>query len=219
MEIRRFISPMLEQNMYAVCEGTHCFVVDPYDGKGSEEFLRGLTVDFLLVTHEHYDHISGVNAFKEKYGACMYANQKCDANMRRPTKNYSKYFEAYVKFQKGVEIGDLNIDSAYSCCAECIIEDEYTMAWQGHRLLIKLAPGHSAGSNLIFLDDGCMFSGDCMLPPELPAARFPGGDNKAFEAVTLPYLKSLDGTIRAYPGHGDSFLLKDFHLLQKGADS
>lgn len=218
MEIRRFISPMLEQNMYAVCEGTHCFVVDPYDGRGTDEFLSGLTVDFLLVTHEHYDHISGVNGFKERYGVSLYANQKCDENMRKPTKNYSKYFEAYMKFQKGVKIGDLKIDSAYSCCAEHIFADGYTMDWRGHRIMIKLAPGHSAGSNLIFLDDAGVFSGDCLLPPELPAARFPGGDSRAFDEITLPYLKTLNGMITAYPGHGDSFRLKDFHLLQKEAD-
>ena len=71
--------------------------VDPHDGRGTDEFLSGLTVDFLLVTHEHYDHISGVNGFKERYGVSLYANQKCDENMRKPTKNYSKYFEAYMK--------------------------------------------------------------------------------------------------------------------------
>ncbi len=218
MELKRFVSPMLDQNMYAVCEGTHCFIVDPYDGAGSDEFIQGLAVDFLLVTHEHYDHISGVNAFKEKYGAHLYANQKCDEHMRKPTKNYSKYFEAYMKFQQGVELRDLTIDPAYSCCADHIIEDEYAMDWLGHRVFIKSAPGHSAGGNLIFLDDACIFSGDCMLPPELPAARFPGGDNKAFEAVTLPYLRSLDKMLTVYPGHGDSFTLKDFHLLQKEAD-
>lgn len=219
MEIKRFVSPMLDQNMYAVCEGRRCFVIDPYDGKGSDEFLDGLTVDFLLVTHEHYDHISGVNAFKAKYGAQLYANRKCDANMRRPTKNYSKYFEAYIKFQQGVELGDIVFDPAYSCCAESIIDDAYTMDWQGHKIFIKSAPGHSAGGSLIFLDDGCMFSGDCMLPPEIPAARFPGGDHKAFETVTLPYLRSLNKMLTVYPGHGDSFLLKDFYLLQGEADS
>lgn len=218
MEIKRFLSPMLDQNMYAVCEGKHCFVIDPYDGEGSDEFLRGLTVDFLLVTHEHYDHISGVNEFKKKYGACLYANQKCDEHMRKPTKNYSKYFEAYVKFQKGIEIGNLKINSNYACCADQVIEDEYSMDWLGHRIFIKLAPGHSAGSNLIFLDDTYVFSGDCMLPPEVPAARFPGGDNKAFEAITLPYLRSLDGMLTVYPGHEGSFYLKDFHMLQKEAD-
>lgn len=218
MELKRFVSPLLDQNMYVVCEEGHCIVIDPYDCPESERLLDGLQLDFMMVTHEHYDHISGVNAFKSRYKIPLYANSICDKNMQNTRKNFAKYEEAYLRFQKGVvieKIESLPIDARYTCCADVIIEDGHTMEWMGHRIFIKMSPGHSAGSNLIFLDDDYLFSGDCMLPSEIPAARFPGGDPQAFEEITLPYLKSLDGDIMAYPGHYDRFRLKDFHLLQK----
>lgn len=48
--------------------------------------LEGKIVDLLLVTHEHYDHISGVNKFKELYGCKLLSNSKCDNNLQRPAK-------------------------------------------------------------------------------------------------------------------------------------
>ena len=222
IELKRFVSPLLDQNMYVVCEGGHCIVIDPYNSLESEQLLEGLQPDFMMVTHEHYDHISGVNAFKKYYRIPLYANSTCNTNMQNPRKNFAKYEESYLNFQKGVSIEEkeiLSVDARYTCHADFILEDGQTLDWRGHRIFVKMSPGHSAGSNLIFLDEFCMFSGDCMLPPNIPAARFPGGDPRAFREITLPYLKSLDGNTVVHPGHYDSFHLKEFHLLQKEADS
>lgn len=68
--------------------------------------LEGKIVDLLLVTHEHYDHISGVNKFKELYGCKLLSNSKCDNNLQRPAKNFSKYFEAYYEFQADLQKPD-----------------------------------------------------------------------------------------------------------------
>ncbi len=221
MELKRFVSPLLDQNMYVVCEDGHCIIIDPYDCPESERLLEGLQPDFMLVTHEHYDHISGVNAFKSRYEIPLYANSICNKNMQNPKKNFARYEDAYLRFQKGVVIENIEIipiDARYTCCAEVIVEDGQTLAWKGHSVFIKMSPGHSAGSNLIILDGAYVFSGDCMLPPNIPIARFPGGDPQAFEEITLPYLRTLDGNIMIYPGHYDSFRLKAFYLFQKEAD-
>lgn len=221
MEIKCFVSPLLDENMYIICENGHCIIIDPYDCPESEQLLDGLRPDFMLVTHEHYDHISGVNAFKSRYKVPLYANNICNKNMQNPRKNFAKYEEAYLNFQKGVVIEQkkkIPLDEKYTCCADFIVEDGQTLEWMGHSIFIKMSPGHSAGSNLIILDAFHMFSGDCMLPPDIPAARFPGGNPQAFQEITLPYLESLDGNITVYPGHYDSFRLKDFHLLQREAD-
>lgn len=69
MKIITCTTPLLEQNMYIVEEGKHCIVIDPYYDEKTAVLLEGKIVDLLLVTHEHYDHISGVNKFKELYGA------------------------------------------------------------------------------------------------------------------------------------------------------
>ena len=62
MKIITCTTPLLEQNMYIVEEGKHCIVIDPYYDEKTAVLLEGKIVDLLLVTHEHYDHISGVTS-------------------------------------------------------------------------------------------------------------------------------------------------------------
>lgn len=214
MEIRTYISPMLSSNMYVVIEEQHCVIIDPYYDEKSARFLDGLQPDFMLVTHEHYDHISGVNALKDHYGIPLYANAACGKNLRNPAKNYAKFYDAYVNFQKGERVEKVAVEADYACCADELLEDGQTLSWRGHTILIKMAPGHSAGSNLILLDRETMFSGDCMLAESVPAARFPGGNHRAFLEITLPYLKSLDGNTIVFPGHYGCFRLRDYYQLK-----
>ena len=65
MKIRRFDSGILSSNMYLIEENGHAIVVDP-----ARNTLPGnnLIVDLLLVTHEHYDHICGLNNLRELGG-------------------------------------------------------------------------------------------------------------------------------------------------------
>ena len=111
MKIITCTTPLLEQNMYIVEEGKHCIVIDPYYDEKTAVLLEGKIVDLLLVTHEHYDHISGVNKFKELYGCKLLSNSKCDNNLQRPAKNFSKYFEAYYEFHI-LFSGDILLDES-----------------------------------------------------------------------------------------------------------
>lgn len=220
MEIKCFVSPVLNQNMYVLSEGGHCIMVDPHYSKGSARFVAGLQPDFMLATHEHFDHVVGVNDFKARYRIPLYATALCNKNLQNPAKNLAKFSEIYISFQRGTTGKDqknISIDPQYTCRADIIVEDGQTLVWMGHHILVKDSPGHSAGSTLFIVDGTVMFSGDCMLSENIPATKFPGGDKKAYEQITLPYLRSLDGDIVVYPGHGDSFRLKTFYRLKEGS--
>ena len=62
IEIKRYVSGLLSSNMYVISEAGHAIVIDPFEDTTPSE---GLTVDCILLTHEHYDHISGVNIWKK----------------------------------------------------------------------------------------------------------------------------------------------------------
>lgn len=211
MGIITYTTPLLEQNMYIIVEGNNCIVIDPYYDDKVKTLLENMSVDLLLVTHEHYDHISGVNKFKEIYSCKLLANKKCNNNLQLPTKNFSKYFEAYYEFQSDLKKPDFDFDNNYSCSADEIFEDNITFNWHGNTLFIKEVPGHSAGGNFIFLNDNILFSGDILLDESVPAAKFPGGSKKAFTNVTLPYINSLMPDILVYPGHCDAFVLNEYY--------
>lgn len=211
MEIDRYTSPLLSSNMYVVSEGGRCIIIDPYFSPEANRLLSGLTPDFMLVTHEHYDHVSGVNGYKLEYKIPLYASRACDEGMQSPARTRAKFFGAWLEVQG---LSGQRVDPAYTCRADEIIEEGQTIDWMGRPIVFRLAPGHSTGSTLLLLDGDMLFSGDCMLRKSVPASRLPGSDQKAFQRCTLPYLKQLDGNTLVFPGHYGCFRLRDHHLLQ-----
>lgn len=211
------ISPLLSENMYLLVEDGHCVLIDPDAFQQDQSAFEGLEPDFMLVTHEHYDHISGVNAYRERYGIKLYANETCNRNMGNTRKNFAKYEDAYIRFQRGEAQCEICVDPEYTCSADVLVKDGDVIFWHGHEIMMKMAPGHSEGSNLLIVDGQIIFSGDCLLPENIPATRFPGGKPVAFEEETLPYLRSLSGEMMVYPGHGDAFVLRSYFRLQEGS--
>ncbi len=52
--------------------------VDPGDFKAADNFLKdnGLGLDFIIITHSHYDHVSGIEDLKEEYGCKVLVFEK-----------------------------------------------------------------------------------------------------------------------------------------------
>lgn len=211
MKIVPYVSPLLDQNMYIVEEGGHCLIIDPYYDDSIANLLHDKIVDMMLVTHEHYDHISGVNQFKKRFGCKLLANAKCNRNLQKPAKNFSKYFEAYYEFQADLKKPDFPFESDYACCADEVFEESVRFQWQGNALYLREIPGHSEGGNFIFLNDSTLFSGDILLAENVRAGSFPGGDPKSFEEITMPYVNTLPPNLSVYPGHGEGFGLNEYH--------
>ena len=205
MQIRRFVSGLLSSNMYVVREGDHAIVIDPFRDVSP---ARGLTVDRILLTHEHYDHISGVNLWKEATGAPVLCSAACAENVRDPRKNLAALFREFCELQTWIPLREVPpFDPAYACSADDAFTDELSFEWRGHRWRLFEAPGHSQGSVGILLDGQALFSGDSLLEREKTVWRLPGGSKKQWLERGEPRLNALPAGIRVYPGHFDSFIL------------
>lgn len=69
---------MIEANCYLVSEDGHALVIDP-GSKGRSVHKRieemGLIVDAVLLTHGHFDHCAGADAFVETYHCPLYMRE------------------------------------------------------------------------------------------------------------------------------------------------
>jgi glyoxylase-like metal-dependent hydrolase (beta-lactamase superfamily II) len=164
-------------------------------------------VDYLLITHEHYDHISGVNEWKKKTGAPLLCSRVCAENIRNSKKNMSRYFNIFCEMQTWVPIDGMKIEQAeYVCEADLTFEDEFTFEWQGHIVTLQETPGHSAGSCIIYLDEDHCFTGDSYLENYGTECRFPGGSEKRWNMIGKPRIEAIPAGTRIWPGHFDSFI-------------
>ncbi len=191
--------------MYLVVENGHAIVIDP-----ARNILPGkdLKIDLLIVTHEHYDHISGVNAWKAVYDAPLLCSEKCAQRLTDPRKNQARYFEVFCEMQSWMKLDTLpEIDTSYKCEADQTFNIEVVFFWQNHRIRLLEIPGHSPGGIGIYLDEKIFFSGDNLINNCEIELGFPGGSKKQWMEFGQPRIKEIPKGTRIFPGHFDSFVL------------
>ena len=205
MNIKRFDSGILSSNMYIIEEDGHAIVIDPARNTLPD---KGLKIDLLIVTHEHYDHISGVNAWKEAYGAKLLCSEACAERLGDPRKNRARHFDAFCEMQTWMKFDKLpEIDTAYCCHAEQTFREELFFNWKNHRIRLIEIPGHSPGGIGIYLDDDSFFSGDSLIKDYEIELRFPGGSKRQWLEIGQPRIKAVPKGTKIYPGHLESFVL------------
>lgn len=208
----------IDARMYIILENKKALVIDPCVSEEALTLLKENDIEeiLILLTHEHYDHISGVNWLRENFSSVeVLCSDKCAVALPKPSKNLSVYWEILFMGKDEETRGyvrNMNIQP-YSCEADREFEGEYEMSWEGHSLFLKETPGHSEGSICILFDGKALFAGDSLVTGHPTITRLPGGSKKEYEEITLPYLQSLDLELLVYPGHGKSQPLKQYPLF------
>lgn len=199
------VDPLTESNCYILVENDRCLVIDP----GEHERLLSILKDFgwepelILLTHEHCDHMAGLDALRDQYPqACFAATAVCNAGIQSLRLNLSRIMEVYMYFRENPGI---HYEPFVCRPADEIVAGDAQLEWRGHLLRLVPLPGHTPGSGGIFLDEEVFFSGDYLIQNEEPLLRFPGGDAESYEKITKPFLRSLPAGIRICPGHGEPY--------------
>ncbi len=187
------VDPLTESNCYILSEGNHCVIIDPGESANLLRLLeeKGWTPELILLTHEHCDHMAGLDAVRDRYPSARFlATAACNEGIQDPRKNLSRIMHVYLHFRRkpGVQY------EKFACRpADKIIADDALLEWRGHSLRFVHLPGHTPASEGIFLDEKVFFCGDYLIPGEEPVLRFPGGDEEAYETITKPFLQQLQG--------------------------
>lgn len=169
--------------------------------------------DILFLTHEHYDHIHGVEYIREHYPVCkVWASQACGVNMQNPGRNFSRHYDAYLEMH-GTNMEGRAPTKEIAPCADNTFAGSMRLDWCGHEILLKETPGHSPGSICILIDGKHLFAGDTLLKTGTPETGLPGGSKREMQKITLPFLQSLPKTVMVYPGHGEPFELGSHPIL------
>ncbi|WP_300088746.1 MBL fold metallo-hydrolase [uncultured Nitrosomonas sp.] len=177
-EIQVFFDPVTWTISYVVFDkpGGHCVIIDPvldYDPKSGRtkhhsadvliKFIRSkeLTVDWILETHAHADHLSSAHYLKQELGGKT-AIGKLIPGVQQVFKNV---FNLGAEFQPdGSQFDHLFDDGDRFKVGELV----------GKAIFV---PGHTP-ADLAFQFDDAIFIGDTMFMPDVGTARadFPGGD-------------------------------------------
>lgn len=167
-------------NCYIVWQegNDHCLVIDPAAKPEAIEHacaLKGLTIDALLLTHGHFDHVGAVPELGKKLGCPVYMN---DRELQMP---------------ESLTNGPLYYTDSYD------EGDEFTIA--GLHFKVMATPGHTPGSVCLDFGDH-LFTGDTLFARSMGRTDLAGGsDEQMHESLKrLAYLHK-DGECAIHPGH------------------
>lgn len=210
MIINTFIFQLIDSRMYVIIEDDEALVIDPCENTEAFELLKSRKISWvnIILTHEHYDHISGVNAFRKQFKCNVICSEICGKKITDSRGNLSKYFEVLIASKAKSEM--IHIEP-FKCYADVTFRNKMQMVWKKHRVSLIETPGHSEGSICIEIDSEYLFTGDSLLKNNTNVTKIIGGNQQVFELTTKPILKSYEH-IYVYPGHGDSGWIEEFNI-------
>ena len=139
----------------------------------------------ILLTHGHFDHITAVEAVKEKYHIPVYACHQEEEMLREPVMNMTCHYEKSCSIVPDVFLDDLDV-----------------FRTAGFSIQIIHTPGHTKGSCCYYLkDEGVLFSGDTLFCGSVGRTDFPGGSASDIVRSLHKLLDSLPEETEVYPGH------------------
>lgn len=190
MQVIKFETGPIQVNTYLAFDSISKkgFIVDPggYSAELSEKVKEnGLTIEYIILTHGHGDHIGGVMQYKEEYpNAKLLAYKDEKELLNNAAQNVSADLfgfeieleaDVYVSDRDSLDIGNMKLHFIYT-------------------------PGHTKGGMCILVDD-YLFSGDTLFCQSIGRTDFYGGSfNEIIKSIKERLFVLPDNT-HVLPGH------------------
>ena len=181
-----------QTNCYIVwAEGSgSCAVIDP--GNEPQRVLNrlsqlGLSLDAILLTHGHFDHVGAVEELVKATGCALWMKESDYTQVKNPMNDYL------------YPLHDKNF------CEVSFCEEGEVIHAGGLRFTVMETPGHTWGS-VCYLCEDAMFCGDTIFAGSCGRIDLPGGDRMTM-ALTMERLSEMESDYHIFPGHGGSSTL------------
>lgn len=163
-------------------------VIDP--GGDGEAILRGvsglgLTVEKILLTHGHFDHVGAVALLREQTGAPVHIHP-ADVELMREASRQGMLF--------GLSVPD-------PPPPDVLVGDGDVVSFQGEEFRVAHTPGHTPGC-VSYIVGKMAFVGDLVFAGSVGRTDLPGGDHdRLIVSVRTKIFPLADDTV-LFPGHG-----------------
>jgi hydroxyacylglutathione hydrolase len=194
MFIHKLINTPLTSNCYIIYNDGKCIIVDPGSSNNYEIYvflkLKNLTPEYIFLTHEHFDHIWGLNDLRSIYiDLKVISSIECSNSIICSKKNMSAFYK--------------NIN--FVCLkSDIVFKDLFEFCWMDTIFHFFVTEGHSLGSVCILFNDS-LITGDTIILNEKTVTKLPGGSESQLKASFLKISERITFPINIYAGHGQDF--------------
>ena len=170
----------------------HGFLIDP--GAQPDKVMsvvrrNGWTIEKILLTHGHFDHLLGVNHLVERYGVRFALSSKDEFLLKTASVSAELF---------GVRAGDLpeKIDVD--------LDGMPSIKFGETELKIISTPGHTPGHVALYEPTAkVLFTGDTLFRESIGRTDLPGGDYSWIMRSIIDNILPLGDEVKIYPGHGE----------------
>jgi len=191
LDVGMYTVGMVQENCFLVrAQGSdRAVIVDP--GEEAPRLLaaieeEGVTLDAILLTHTHFDHVGAVAPVARATGAPVYCPQ-----LEVPVLQDIMAFVPWPGF-----------GPYESWDPEHTVAGGETLELAGLTLDVVFTPGHSPGHvTYAVRDEAALFSGDVLFQGSVGRIDLPGGDGPTLMRSIAGLLERFDDDTTVYPGH------------------
>jgi len=192
MNIKVFVEGPVNANNYLLIDEKTNDAVLIDCSSARDEFVDNIkkqkvNLKYIFLTHGHFDHILGVDKFKEVFGVDTYINE----NDMPQVGMCSKMLQMFTGS------GDAEIKTISH-----FVSDGDVFKTGAIEIKCISTPGHTQGG-MSYLINGKLFSGDTLFRGSVGRCDFPGGDFEAIKKSIKEKLFSLPDETEVFTGHGD----------------
>ncbi len=191
IDVEMFTVGAVQENCFLVRPqgGDRAVMVDP--GEEAPRLLQaiedaGVTLDAILLTHTHFDHVGAVAPVARATGAPVYCPQ-----LEVPVLQDIMAFVPWPGF-----------GPYESWDPEHTVAGGETLELAGLTFDVVFTPGHSPGHvTYAVADENVLFSGDVLFQGSVGRTDLPGGDWATLAASIQSLLDAYPDETTVYPGH------------------
>ena len=186
MKISIYTGGFVQTNGYLIETPDGNLLIDAPEGIAEWVTDRGVRVDDVLLTHQHYDHVTDAAALKT-LGARLHAMEDYSADLT---------LESTVRsWGMPISVIPYQIDRRFVMTAP--------LRLAGLEITLAHVPGHSTDSVTFHLaDHGVVFPGDTLFANSIGRTDLPGGSTAQLLEGIARHLMTLPPETRVLPGHG-----------------
>lgn len=185
----------IDTNTYILMDDEikEAIIIDPA-GSAAEliKFLEDneYTLDGVLLTHGHHDHIGALAELREHYDPWK-------------LRVYAAKPEQEVLMVKDYNLSTM-FGEGYTTHANMMIDNNKVFeVTSKHECKCLFTPGHTIGSCCFYFEkEGWLFSGDTLFAGSIGRSDFPTGDAQTLLNSVNKILMKLPDNTAVYPGHG-----------------